>query len=339
MDKRASYLLPIFLFFFLFSSQASAFSLTQLFNFGKDRPVKLHVGNRHNGKDNNKYPLHVKVGVYLLHVGKYDFQNGTTRMDFYLIFRCKPVCDELNFEIMNATNSTINLAVKQQDYLVYRVQADLNEANNLRCYPFDNHTLDIVIENRKMTSDKMVFEVDPSLTALDSDVDVVGFNLLPAWKATVTNHFYKVFQQTFSSYKFSISITRPAIAGLLKGIIPALIIICCSFLALFTKINHLSQRLGIATSTLIASVVFHLNLTASIPPLGYITFADMFMLINYVFLLIVLLEVIVTTYFTETKHHDLAERINIICAWSIPLIWIVAQLINVYAFHHNALNY
>lgn len=339
MYKRFVYLIALLIFFVGFSTQASAFSLTQLFNFNKERPVKLHVSSRNNNKDKTKYPVHVKVGVYLLHVGKYDFQNGTTRMDFYLIFRCKPVCDDLNFEIMNATSSTVNLAVKQQDYLVYRVQADLNEANNLRCYPFDKHTLDIVIENRKMTSDKMIFEVDPSLTALDSDVDVVGFDLVPTWKASVTNHFYKVFQETFSSYKFSISITRPAIAGLLKGILPALIIIWCSFLALFTRIEHLSQRLGIATSTLIASVVFHLNLTASIPPLGYITFADMFMLINYLFLLFVLIEVIVTTYFTETKHHGLAEKINIVCAWSLPLIWILFQLINIYAFHHNALNY
>ncbi len=80
-------------------------------------------------------------------------------------------------------------------------------------------------------------------------------------------------------------IQRPWLAGFLKGILPALIIVCCNFLALFMRIDQMSQRLSITTSTLIAAVVFHLNLTASIPPLGYVTYADMFMLINYLWLI------------------------------------------------------
>ncbi|MBA2654712.1 MAG: hypothetical protein H0U71_06565 [Gammaproteobacteria bacterium] len=318
-----------FLLFFFFASNAHAFSFKSLFTFKKDRSIKLHVLNHANGQ---KQPAHVKVGVYMLHVGRYDLQSASIRMDFYLIFRCKPVCDKLNFEIMNATSSTVKLAVKQKDYLVYRVQAELNKCNNLRNYPFDHHDLDVIIENRQQTSDQMIFEVDPGITALDNDLDVVGFKLLPNWTAKVTNHYYKVFQQTFSSYKFSMYIERPWLAGILKGILPALIIIGCSFLALFMRIDHVSQRLGIATSTLIASEVFHLNLTSSIPPLGYVTFADMFMFINYICLLLILIEVILTMYFVESEHKAKAERLNWNCAWIIPLLWFIMQTINWFMF-------
>jgi hypothetical protein len=208
----------------------------------------------------------------------------------------------------------------------------------LRNYPFDSHALDIIVENRQMTNDKMVFEVDPTTTALDSDLNVVGFELLPHWVATVTNHYYQVFHQTYSSYRFSIHIARPFLAGFLKGILPALIIICCNFLALFMKIDHVSQRLGVSTSTLIAAEVFHLNLTSSLPPLGYTTYADMFMLINYIFLFTVLIEVVVTTYCIETKHHALAAKINGMCAWLIPSVWFVLQAINWLVFNPTSLN-
>lgn len=322
----------LFLIGLCFSANAFALSMDSLLNiFQRDKAPKRHQVVTHSGPAHLQ-PAQVNLGVYVLHVGKYDLQSASTRIDFYLIFRCKPACNDINFEIMNATSWNKQLVAKQKGYLIYRVQADINKSGNLRNYPFDNHTLDIVIENRQLTSDKMVFEADPSMTALDSNLNVVGFTLSPTWSSQVTNHYYSVFQQGYSSYKFSMYIHRPAIAGILKGILPALIIICCNFLALFMKIENLSQRLGIATSTLIAAEVFHLNLTSSIPPLGYVTFADMFMLINYIVLLTVLAEVILTTYFLETKHKPVAQRINELAAWAIPLAWLSMQLINWFAF-------
>jgi hypothetical protein len=311
---------------------ALAFSFKSLFNLNHHPHRIIRKPKTNTIKSQKKEPTHIKVGVYVLHVGKYDLQSASIRMDFYLILCCKPFTNKFNFEIMNATSSNIQLLVTKDNFLIYRVQAELNKSNNLRNYPFDRHALDIVIENRQLTSDELIFEADPSITALDSNLDVVGFQLLPNWSAKVTNHYYKVFKQMFSSYQFSMYIQRPLLAGILKGILPAFIITLCSFLALFMRIDHLSQRLSIATSTLIASVVFHLNLTASIPPLGYMTFADMFMFINYIFLFFILIEVIVITHFIETKHQPLAEIINWYCAWSIPLAWFVLQAINFLTF-------
>lgn len=329
--KRIKLALLITLLVSLFSTSAFAFKFPFADLFFKDKPVKSKVVKRPNIP--KKQPLHVKVGVYVLNVGKYDLQSATYKMDFYLVFRCNAVCNDINFEIMNATSSNIRSVAKQKDWQVYRIQADLNKANNLRNYPFDSHTLNVIIENRKITNNELVFEVDPATTALDSNLNVTGFQLSPNWKAEVFNHYYCIFQQTFSSYKFTISITRPWLAGLLKGILPALIIVLCNFLALFMRIDHVSQRLGIATSTLIAAEVFHLNLTSSIPPLGYITYADMFMFINYLYLFVILIEVAVTMYFIDTKHHATADRVNRICAWTLPVLWIVFQATNWYLYN------
>jgi hypothetical protein len=331
MKRKFHILQIIFLFTLLFTFNASAFSLGSLFNFSQEKkPQKSHVTK---SVDERNSPMHIKVGTYILHVGKYDPQQANIQMDFYLIFQCKPTCNNMNFEIMNATNANIHLVEKQKNFSVYRIQADLSKPDNLRNYPFDNHVIDIIIEDRQMTIDKMVFEADPTTTAFDSDLNIVGFHLLPTWTADVNNHFYSVFKRTFSSYRFSMHIMRPKLAGILKGILPALIIICCAFLALFMKIKHVSQRFSIATSTLVAAVVFHLNLTASLPPLGYMTYADMFMLINYVCLFAILIEVVTTTYCIDTKHGILADRINITCAWLIPIVWIVTQIIVWLAFN------
>lgn len=323
----------LFLTLSLVSFNAFAVSVQSVMDYFKPKPqpVTVKVVNRAN--PNSKGPAHVKVGIYVLHVSKNDLQSANYQMDFYVIFKCDQACQNINFELMNATDAKIRLVAKQKGMLIYRVQADINKINNLRNYPFDSHTIDITIENRQLTNDKMIFESDPSTTALDNDLTVAGFHLLPTWTAKVTDHYYSVFQQTFSSYSFSMFVQRPWLAGFLKGILPAFIIVCCNFLALFMGISHTSQRISIATTTLIAAVVFHLNLTSSLPPLGYVTFADTFMLLNYLCLLVVLLEIVVTTYFIDTKHHETAIRLNKMSAWLIPLFWFTLQIINWIVFN------
>jgi hypothetical protein len=318
-------LLAILLFTSILPVYAHAFSFDSFLNIFQTKKVtKPHPVNKGAPK---KQPLVVKIGVYVLHVSKYNLQDANYQMDFYLLFNCSSVCSNLNFEIVNATSSNIRLITKQPNTLIYRIQAELNKTDNLRNYPFDTHELDVIIEDRQLTNDKIIFQADPNIPALDSKLSVVGFKLLPNTIAKVTNHYYTIFQRTFSSYQFSILIERPWMSAILKGILPALIIMLCNFLALFIRVDHITQRIGIATSTLIASVVFHLNLTASIPPLGYITYADMFMFINYVCLLLVLAEVVMIMLFLDTKHQETAKRVNQICTWAIPATWFALQLI------------
>ena len=305
-------LIIIFFLTFLIVANASAFSVNKFFN-------NIFHAEKHEKKPKTNAPVdhatHVQVGIYVLHVGKYDLQSAITPMDFYLIFQCKPVCNHMNFEIMNATTSNISLVAKPAGSLIYRVEADVTKTDTLRNFPFDSHALDIVLEEKGLTRDKLVFETDPTRTALDNNLSVVGYQLLPQWYAKVTDHYYTVFNRTYSSYKFSMLIKRPWLAGILKGILPALIVACCSFLALLMKIELSSQRLGISTSALITMAVFHLTLTSSLPPLGYVTYADVFMLINYLCLFAILIEVVLTTHFIKTIHHDITEKINMRCAW------------------------
>lgn len=330
MIRKWDKFVVLFFIFFINIQPVYAFSLGNMFgNLFKSHPKTHQMVNNNN---NSNKITHVKIGIYVLHVGKYDFQSASTPLDFYLIFKCEPLCNHLDFEIMNATNAVSHLVAKQQGILIYRVQADLNKTDNLKNYPFDSHTLDIIIEDKQLTRDTMDFHIDTETTGLDENLSVVGYHLLPLWTAKVSDHYYKVFNRTFSSYKFSMYIERPWLAGILKGILPALIVVSCSFLALFMKIEHSSQRLGIATSTLITAAVFHLNLTASLPPLGYITYADMFMLINYLGLLAVLIDVVLTTYFIETHYQAIAKKTNMHCAWGIPVAWLILQLITWWVF-------
>jgi len=321
MQKRVNLFISLTLIAFCLLGTAAY--ANSFFDFFRQKPTPIRT--QPLKKADIATPNHVKVGVYVLNIGKYDPQRATIYMDFYLLFNCKDICENLNFEITNANAPNIRLIEKTKSNAVYRVQTELHKSDSLQNYPFDSHQVDVILEDKQMTTDKLIFDTDNSTTELDDNLNVPGFNILSTWVATVNNHFYGVFKRTFSSYKFSLYLTRPMLSGLLKGILPALIIVSCAFLALFIKNEHISQRFSIATSSLIAAVVFHLNLTASLPSLGYVTYADMFMLINYLCLFLILVEVVFTTYCIDTKHHELSVKVNRLCARIVPGIWLLLQ--------------
>mgnify|MGYP000361348859 CR=1 FL=1 len=60
-------------------------------------------------------------------------------------------------------------------------------------------------------------------------------------------------------------------------------------LALLMGADKATSRLTLTTSALVGSVLFHINMTSSMPPIGYLTFGDRLMMINYIGLVLVLM--------------------------------------------------
>ena len=48
------------------------------------------------------------------------------------------------------------------------------------------------------------------------------------------------------------------------------------------RLDKIELRLGISSSILLAAMIFHLTIANRLPPLGYLTFADKFMIITYI---------------------------------------------------------
>ncbi len=68
---------------------------------------------------------------------------------------------------------------------------------------------------------------------------------------------------------------------MLKTLLPSLIITLSGLLALLVHAPEKAQaRTAAVASALVSVVLFHLNMTSSIPPISYLTFADRFSLIS-----------------------------------------------------------
>lgn len=272
-------------------------------------------------------PTRVRIGVYLLNVGKLDIGAGTYSMDFYVSFRCDVDCQPGSFDILNGRST----AEKNDDdprFKVFRVRADLVSQLDLRAFPFDSHKLTVVFEDKLLQDHQIVYEPDPSMTGIHPSAVVVGWRLAPTWQVRIDRDPYPVYGQSYSRATFSIAVTRPKLSAFLKNLTPALIIALSGFLALFMGPDKASQRLTLTTSALVGSVLFHINMTSSIPPIGYLTFADRIMLINYLGLASVLIINVRFLALSEAGQTDLLQRrLGSTRLWSM-LLFVSAHVIH-----------
>jgi hypothetical protein len=278
-------------------------------------------------QDEDEGPTVVNVGIYVLNVGKLDTSTGAFTIDFYLSFSSDEPSEPSNFEFSNGRATYIDKSVDEPTEKFYRIQASLASPLNLSRYPFDSHELTIEIEDKEQTTRSQVYQVSLEDSGLDPAVNIAGWDL-KGWKAEVTDHYYEPYGTSFSRYVFSIEIQRPATAAILKTILPALVIVLVGLLSLMLTPDKIIPRLTLNTGAFTGAVLFHLNMTSSIPPLGYITYGDRFMLVNYLALALALMSTLLALYYVDKKRTAAAEHVYKRALIIVPLVWVGLHVLN-----------
>jgi hypothetical protein len=87
------------------------------------------------------------------------------------------------------------------------------------------------------------------------------------------------------------------------------------------------ERLALTSSTLLALILFHINLNSSIPPLNILTFADKFMIVNYIAAAISTGIAAILLVLNDNGQHEAAARLNGWSRWIMPPLWAILLLL------------
>jgi hypothetical protein len=274
----------------------------------------------------------VNVGLYLLNLGKFDISSGQFTADFYLSFTCETNCSPENFEFLNGRATSIDKIIDEPTQKFYRIQALLSSPVDLKDFPFDKQKMQIIIEDKKNTIDKINYVKNDEETGMDDAVSFIGWNL-DKWFASVNEHDYKVYDEQYSQFVYTIDVSRIALNSFFKTFVPVLIIVLIVMFSFIMDPDKITNRLTIATSSLVAAVMFHISISNQIPPVGYLTVADKFMLLTYLILLATVILNVVILEFIEQKKQGLAEKIHRITEYSvfivIPIIYLIFFFVSI----------
>jgi hypothetical protein len=258
-------------------------------------------------------PEIVHVGVYVVDFNRFNVEEGTYETNFYLTLSSDTNISLSDLEIMNGQISSMNTITDTPGEKVYRIYAVLTADPDLRRYPFDNHTLPIIIEPKTLTEKDMVFVIDKNNTGLDSEADLPGWELTGS-QADVTNKTYVTDEIPYSRAVFSYGIMRDVASTVLKFFLPITLIIVVSLTSLLMKV---SSRLGLNASMFLAAVLIHWRIADAIPLVAYATFLDFFMILTYATLVMVLVSGILIVCYSEAKNMVKVEQVD---RWSIRII-------------------
>jgi len=230
-------------------------------------------------------PEKVDVGLYLLDISKYDIRTGEFTADFYLDFKCSENCSPEGFEFMNGRATTSDLAINNSNEKFYRIQGTFGSRVNMTNYPFDMQTVQIILEDKLKTKDQLIYLALANESGMDDHKNFPGWEI-KNWTVAVDGHYYPPYDETYSRYTFSIDIERVILSALLKTFVPLFFIILIALASMFLSPNEMGFRITIGGSTLVTTVLLHLNMLSEIPPTPYLTFTDKFMFANYSILLL-----------------------------------------------------
>ncbi len=276
-----------------------------------------------------------KVGWYVLGITDLNVATGSYTMDGYLNFDCNVPCNppasgDTAFDVMNATGaadvSEQTSDTKGGTLHFYRLRVPLGANLDLRDFPFDYHDLSLQIEDKILGVSQLIYQFDPKASGVDEYAVVSGWEVQRTIKGEAIMHNYAIYSEPYSRLIFNVSIYHPWFSSFMKGLFAAIVIVLVGMLSFLMKYDEITERLALVSSTLVGAILYHLTLTSSIPPIGYLTFADEFMYTNYVIIFIALAVTVRLMLHVNADEEDKAKRLHAYTRLLIPGVWIASMV-------------
>lgn len=273
------------------------------------------------------------VDIIVLNLSNIDLTTGTYSMDFYLMFTCKdaPCSREPEWDILNSTSLDVEDqgVTRPFEYYEYRVKSELIGKVDYTFYPFDYLYVELYIEDKEAESSELAYEFN-SITVDDVLFNPAGWHHNPVYdSAEEFNVSYGDPNQDYARLNVWLFLERDWFGAFIKTIFAAIVIVMIGMLSFLMKADAVSERLALVSSTLVAVVLYHISLVASVPATGYLTFTDKFMVWTYIIVFASLIVSVLMMIYTNAGKVEIAERIHKRTRFLIPIVWV---LIMIYTF-------
>jgi hypothetical protein len=266
-------------------------------------------------------PQTIKVGIRLEKLNKFEVGPGTFAAEFYLAFRCTTEPCKPDFEITNGkVNGKPDKVVDEKLLKEYRIKADLEGLVDLTEFPFDKHVLYIGLVDK---SENVTYEVDEAASTIEPTVKLAGWQIADHF-AVHTEKQKLEDGHEISEAQLGIAIQRPRISAFFKTLVPVLFMVFVAGFTLLLKPKSAAGRLATATGGLMSVVMFHLSSTSSLPPMGYLTRIDKFMIATYVVYLLNIAFSVAMVRFEEKKKEKYSELAYLAAAGAVPGVALIA---------------
>ena len=114
----------------------------------------------------------------------------------------------------------------------------------------------------------------------------------------------------------------------MKGLFAAIVIVGVGMLSFLMNPTEAKDRIALTSGTLASAIFYHMTLTSSIPPVGYLTYADRFMILQYIFIT-ASLGIAIGLFLMESTSdgEQKMQQLHRATRWVIPLLWVISMIV------------
>jgi hypothetical protein len=284
----------------------------------------------------------IEVGVYVIDISEIQEREQSVVADFAVIATwhqnelADPDAPELRRVPLNKVDSPrlfiLNgrklrerfdrfAEIDRSGRVIYRqrYQGTLSAPMHLENFPLDVQTFEIVIGTLDHRSRTLL--ADPSRSGSMKSFTVAGWMVHPeklqAGKQLAPDgvHHYPTLSAIYTA-------KRNALFFAWKLFIPLGLIVCMAYTVFWLDPTVLGPQIGIATSTVFTLIAYNFALSNILPPISYLTRADLYLMGCMLLVFGALGEAVVTGVLATNENQlALARRIDVIARFGYPLLF------------------
>jgi len=288
------------------------------------------VGNTFAEPNKDKQPNKVLIGFYINGIHSLDLKTGTVGFDVYLWLKTKEKRDILDsVEIMNGSgiekSSIIKEVINGEHYYSARLQLNSFQNFNFSKFPLDSQQIKLVVEDTVEDINSLVFEVDDKNSNISDSISLAGWNNYGDSRMGSNSSSY-------SSTELVIPIERDGLGYFFKLLGTVFLSAAVAFLCLFIKPNNLDPRFGLAVGGIFAVVASNFVLSSMLPETSQVTMGETLLIMTMGFILIVILESVVSLRYFEGGRKKLSEKIDARSGVFLPLLYLMSVFFVIFYF-------
>lgn len=275
-------------------------------------------------------PDKVVAGVYIANIQRVDRTTNSFNADFYVWLRwSNPDLDPTTgIDIVNAYESWALTQTPVYDeprlqpdgsrvWLIH-YQGSFNAPLSLSDYPFEKQTLRIVIEEGEENVKRIVYEPDKDPIELDPSITLAGYNFAQPRIEFDTNTYPSSFgeieasteDRSFTRITVEMPISSPAVSGIVKIILPIVIVLVTSGLGLLIPAAYVDSKVNVPITAMIALVAMHFVIATSLPDVNYLLMIDLIYILAYATVTAMLAGAVLGAWVLKSRGEDAAMTVQ-----------------------------
>ena len=291
-------------------------------------------------EEGKRTEVHV-VGA-ILDIDKINSAEQNFTLNFYAIFRWSDprlAHDGPGSEIRNlsevwnprltilntqkySANSKGEVEISPAGLVTYRLHifGDFSQPLELHEFPQDRHVFEVPVVAAGYRPHEVVLIPDPN-----TDTFIAEKLSVADWEIGNVQGAQRVITLAngleLPGFVFSFEGRRLVHHYVIKAITPLVLIVMMSWVVFWIDPKQVPNQLGVAVTTVLTLIAYHVALSGRLPDIPYLTHMDKFLFSSTVLVFMALIEVVVTSHLSSTDQLARARRIDRTARWSFPLLF------------------